>query len=166
MMKRFFIVLFLALLSVSWSSMASDANEMPDVSVKKGVTLQYKTKLEPGSRVEYIVNWKYYEQQGTILVVRQLSEGYPSCILYQLEGEEPRIIQGQPFCKWAGKPVVASREDAVLIEFPIKVKQSVDFPYIDSTLQVNFDSIRKNICSYDIFYGPNAATIEKCEKLK
>jgi hypothetical protein len=164
MMKRFFIIILYALLSVSWKSWASGANGMPDVSVKKGTTSQYKNKLESGSRVDYVVNWKYYEQQGTILVVRQLSGGYPGCVLYQLEGDDPKIIQGQPFCKWAGKPVVASQGGAVSLEFPIKIKQSADFPYIDSSLQLDFDPIRKDLCSYDIFYGPNAATISKCGK--
>lgn len=151
-------------LSVSWNSWASAADGIPDVSIKKGGAPQDKIKLDPGSRIDYVVNWKFYGLEGTILVVRQLNGGYPGCVLYQLEGGKPKIIQGHPFCKWAGKPFVAPEGNAKLIEFPIRIKQSADFQYIDSSLRLNFDPIRKCLCSYDTFYGENAATIAKCEK--
>lgn len=163
MMDRLSIALLVALLSVPWNSWASDANEMPDVSVKKDISAKYKNKLEPASRVDYVVNWKYYGQEGTIFVARQLSGRYSACVLYQLEDDELRIIQGQPFCKWSGKPVVVTQGRAVSVDFPLKIKQSDDFPYIDSSSRLSFDPIRKSLCSYEIFYGPNAATIGKCE---
>jgi len=163
MMERWFIALLFALLSISSNSCASDTEEVPDVSVRKGVASQYKNKLEPGSRVDYVVNWKYYEQKGTILAVRQLSGRYSACVLYQLEDDELKIIQGQPFCKWNGKPVVVTQGRTVSVDFPLKIKQSADFPYIDSRSRLSFDPIRKSLCSYEIFYGSNAATIGKCE---
>ncbi|WP_157072062.1 hypothetical protein [Cupriavidus sp. HPC(L)] len=164
MTERFSIALVFALLAGSWGPWASAANGLPDVSVRKGSTRQYKIKLDPGSRIDYVVNWKFYGQEGTILVVRQLNGGYPGCVLYQLEGGKSKIIQGHPFCKWKGKPFVASEGNGKFIEFPIRIKQSADFQYIDSSLRLNFDSIRKRLCSYDTFYGANAATIAKCEK--
>jgi len=119
-------------------------------------------KLVSGAKIAYAVDWKFYGHSGRIVAVQLRADSYMSCELYQVEGESLKLIQAHPFCSWTRSPRMVTNRDVKSIEFPITIRQGEGYPINESSIQIDFDMVSKGICTHDISYADDAASVPEC----
>lgn len=162
-----YIFVFLTIFSAACSAQDQD----PTISVTTPKTNSSFTfsnigdlNKENGGKtlINSIVDWKFENTSGTIVSAQVKGDQniQDTCLLYQLEGNELKVIQADPYCRWTESPVVAHKQDSFWISFPLRIKQGEDFPEGNSEAAIPFVPSLKSICSFNTEIS--SAKIQKC----
>jgi len=57
---------------------------------------------------------------------------------------------------------MVTNRDVKSIEFPITIRQGEGYPINESSIQIDFDMVSKGICTHDISYADDAASVPEC----
>ncbi|MGY3041062.1 hypothetical protein ACVWWQ_002693 [Rhodanobacter sp. TND4EL1] len=112
--------------------------------------------------IKNIVDWKFENTSGTIVSAQVKGDKniQNTCLLYQLEGNELKVIQADPYCRWTESPVVVHKQNSFWISFPLRIKQGEDYPEGNSEMAIPFVPSLKSICSFNIEIS--SSKIQKC----
>ena len=156
-------LLFFAIAACGTSHADDVAPAMPFIDVKTGraVAKSY-AGLGGHYKIVYAVDWGFHGNSGRIVSVQLRTKGYMSCELYQVERGGLKLIQAHPFCSWTRKPHLVTNKGVTSIEFPIKIKQGAGYPINESSIQIDFDVGSNGICTYNVSYEDDAASVPKC----
>ncbi len=151
-MRNSLILLYLALLSffVFADGYASIALQTKPVDIKSANLLRKFVRDEKKNvdslHLRKIVEWRFGEKSGKILLVDVKTAGVVSCIIYLKDKGSYRSLGGNEFCSWKKDPKLIWKDNFAWLEFPVSSVGRKNTPVALRELTVHFNKASGGVC--------------------